>query len=159
MEEAADEIERLRAGFARNRLTISHELAPETPCTYPGSPASPGAKDMTVTGPPDDYTDHLKTAAHEALSMTDIVERLRGTLYRLPTRPPTRSGAAGGAAESTLASHYLAFDRAAPRNLKRLAEKGQREYANAAPWSQRHDEAFGANDDTVEAGGAAPRRA
>ena len=33
---------------------------------------------MTVTGPPDDYTDHLKTAAHEALSITDIVVRLRG---------------------------------------------------------------------------------
>ena len=33
---------------------------------------------MTVTGPPDDYTDHLKTAAHEALSITDIGERLRG---------------------------------------------------------------------------------
>ena len=29
-----------------------------------------------ITGPPDDYTRHLKTAAHEALSMTDI-ERLR----------------------------------------------------------------------------------
>jgi hypothetical protein len=29
-----------------------------------------------VTGPPDDYTDQLKRAAHEVLSMTDIVERL-----------------------------------------------------------------------------------
>ena len=41
---------------------------------------------MTVTGPPDDYTDHLKTAAHEALSMTDIVERLRMVAW-LPTEP------------------------------------------------------------------------
>jgi hypothetical protein len=32
---------------------------------------------MTVTGPPDDYTGQLKRAAHEVLSMIDIVEWLR----------------------------------------------------------------------------------